>query len=232
MALPKLEVPTYELTLPSTNKKIRFRPFLVKEHKVLLTMSDASDEEVSRIVKELIDACTFNSLKVNDLPHYDVEYIFMMLRAKSISEKVDVVVTCNNCNEPYDTSFNIEDLKVENLKKVSNKIMLTDKIGLEMRHPNFTNVLKIFESENLAIVFDLVKSCIKGVFENENYYDINEQSDDEINSFLEMLTKEQFEKIEEFFLNSPKIVQELNTVCTHCNYKNYSRIEGLQNFFV
>jgi len=232
MALPKLETPTYELILPSTGKKVRFRPFLVKEHKVLLTMSEAEDSEIARIVKELVDVCTFNQLKINNLPHFDIEYIFMMLRAKSISEKVDVVITCANCNEKYDGFFNIEDLKVINQKASNDKVMLTDTIGIQLSYPNFANVIKIFESDDVRIIFDMVKGCIKGVFDHENFYDIKEQTDEEVNEFLESLTKEQFEKIEEFFVNSPKIVQEIDTECPHCQHKNKSRIEGLQNFFI
>ena len=111
MALPTLEVPTYELILPSTGAKVKFRPFLVKEHKILLTMSEADNSEVARIIRELVDVCTFKALKINDLPHFDIEYIFMYLRAKSISETVDVIVNCE-CGEKIDASFNIEDLKV------------------------------------------------------------------------------------------------------------------------
>jgi hypothetical protein len=232
MALPKLEIPTYELVQPSTGKKIKFRPFLVKEHKVLLTMAEASDDEIARIVKELVDVCTFNQLKVSELPHFDVEYIFMMLRSKSISEKVDVVITCGKCEEKYDSSFNIEDLKVINLKVASDKIMITDTIGIQLNYPNFTNVVKIFESNDAQVVFDLVKSCLKGIFDQENFYNIKEQTDEEINEFLESLTKEQFSKIEEFFINSPKIVQEIESECPSCHHKNKSRIEGLQNFFI
>ena len=109
MALPKLDTPTYELILPSTGTKVKFRPFLVKEHKILLTMSEADNSEVARIIRELVDVCTFNSLKISELPHFDIEYIFMHLRAKSISETVEVVVNCE-CGEKIDTSFNIEPL--------------------------------------------------------------------------------------------------------------------------
>lgn len=232
MALPRLDVPTYELTLPSNGKKIKFRPFLVKEHKILLTMAEASEDEIARIVKELVDTCTFNQLKVEDLPHFDVEYIFMMLRAKSISEKVDVVVTCVNCEEKYETSFNIDDIKVINNGKRQDKIMITETIGVQLTYPNFTNVVKIFESNNVGVVFDLVRSCLKGVFDAENFYDAREQSAEELNEFLESLTKEQFAKIEDFFVNSPKIVQEFNSTCPHCQHNNLSRIEGMQNFFI
>ena len=232
MALPKLETPTYELIQPSTGKKLRYRPFLVKEHKVLLTMSEASEDEVARIVKELVDVCTFNQLKTNDIPHFDVEYIFMMLRAKSIGEKVDVVITCANCGEKYDGSFNIEDLTIEKKEKLSDKVMFTNAIGIQLSYPSFTNVVKIFDSNDITDIFNLVKNCIKGVFDEDNFYDIKEQTDEEINEFLESLTKEQFAKIVEFFVDSPKIVQKIETDCPHCQHHNTSRIQGLQNFFI
>lgn len=232
MALPKLEVPTYELIQPSTNKKIRFRPFLVKEHKVLLTMAEASEDEVARIVKELVDVCTFNQLKIDDLPHFDIEYIFMMLRARSISEKVDIVVTCANCNEQYDASFNIENIHVEKNDKFTDKIMISDTIGIQMKYPTFESVVNVFENESIEVILKLVKSCIRGIFDGENFYDIKEQTDEEVEEFLLSLTKDQFTKIEEFFLWSPKIVQKVESDCPHCNHHNYSRIQGLQNFFV
>jgi hypothetical protein len=232
MALPKLETPTYELILPSTGKKLKYRPFLVKEHKVLLTMSEASEDEVARIVKELVDTCTFGTLKVNNLPHFDIEYIFMMLRAKSISEKVDVVITCANCEKTYDSSFNIEDIKIERHKDFNNKIMINNTLGIQMNYPTFDSVVNVFKSDDIGEVFNLVKSCMGGVFDNETFYDIKEQTNEEIEEFLESLTKDQFDKIEQFFLMTPKIVQRFESDCPHCNHHNFSRIQGLQNFFV
>lgn len=232
MGLPRLDVPTYELVLPSTNKKIKYRPFLVKEHKILLTMMEASDDEITRIVHELVDSCTFNALKVSELPHFDVEYIFTHLRAKSISEIVNVVVTCKNCNENYDASFNLENIKVEKNSKHSNKIMLTQDIGIEMKYPKFEDVIKILDSNDTSVVFSLVKKSITGIFQGDQYWNTNEQTDEEIDEFLNTLTKEQFVKIEEFFQSSPKVVQEFESTCSKCSTVNNSRIEGIQNFFV
>ena len=123
MALPTLEVPTYELTLPSTGEKITYRPFLVKEHKILMTLSEASDDETSRIVSNLVDVCTFNKLNAKELPHFDIEYIFMFLRARSISEVVDIVVTCVNCENKYDSSFNIENIDFKNKIRILSKVL-------------------------------------------------------------------------------------------------------------
>lgn len=232
MPLPILEVPTYELILPSTGKKVKFRPFLVKEHKILLTMSEASEDEVIRIVNEIVDVCTFNKLDIKNLPHFDIEYIFMQLRAKSISEKVEVVITCTSCNENYDTSFSIDDLKVEKKDVHNNKIMLNDNIGIEMRYPKFDNVVKVYESEKPEEVFVMVKKSIAGIFDSEQYWQADEQSDEDLETFLNSLTKEQFDSIEKFFVTAPKIVQNVESDCPKCGHHNKSKIEGLQNFFV
>lgn len=232
MSLPVLQTPTYELLLPSTNQKVKYRPFLVKEHKVLLTLDKVDDKEVSRVIKELVDVCTFNQLKIDKLPHFDIEYIFMQLRAKSIGESVAVSITCASCENKYDYSFNIEDLKVEKKDNVSNKIMLSDNVGIEMSYPKFSDVVTLYNSKDDDAVFELVKSCIVSIFDSENYFDVTLYSKEEVDAFINSLTKAQFKKIEEFLTNTPKVVQEIESDCPSCNHKNTSRIEGLQNFFV
>ena len=231
MALPKLDTPTYELILPSTGSKVKFRPFLVKEHKILLTMSEADNSEVARIIRELVDVCTFKTLKITELPHFDIEYIFMHLRAKSISETVEVVVNCE-CGEKIDTSFNIEDLKVVKPEGHSNKIMINDEIGIELKYPNIDDVVGIFASNDNQKVIELIIKNIKSIFSNEDYWDASEQTKEEVEEFIYSLTKEQFDKVEKFFVTSPKIVQTIECDCPKCGKHNVSKLEGLQNFFV
>ena len=231
MALPKLNTPTYELKLPSSGEKIRFRPFLVKEHKVLLTMSEAEDNEVSRIIRELVDVCTFKELKIKDLPHFDIEYIFMNLRAKSIGEIVDVVVNCE-CGTKIETNFNIEDLKVEVAEGHSNKIMINDDVGIEMKYPNIDEVVGVFASNDSQKIFELIINCIKAVYDQNEYWDAKDQTRAELEEFIYSLTKEQFDNVEKFFVTAPKIVQIIETDCPDCKKHNTSRLEGLQNFFV
>jgi hypothetical protein len=231
MALPKLSTPTYELKLPSSGEKIRFRPFLVKEHKVLLTMSEAEDNEVSRIIRELVDVCTFNELKIKDLPHFDIEYIFMNLRAKSIGEVVDVVVNCE-CGTKIETNFNIEDLKVEIADGHSNKIMINSEIGIEMKYPNIDEVVGVFSSNDNEKIFELIINCIKAVYDQSEYWEAKDQTRAELEEFIYSLTKEQFDSVEKFFVTAPKIVQIIETDCPECKKHNVSRLEGLQNFFV
>ena len=231
MALPKLETPTFELTLPSTGSKITFRPFLVKEHKILLTMSEADNEEVARIIRELVDVCTFKKLNIKELPHFDIEYVFLYLRAKSISETVEVVVNCE-CGEKINTSFNIEDVKVVKPENHSNKIMINDEIGIELKYPNIDDVVDIFATKDNQKVIDLVIKSIKGIYNQEDYWEAKDQSKEELEEFVYSLTKEQFSKLEQFFVTSPKIVQTIECDCPKCGKHNVSKLEGLQNFFV
>lgn len=231
MALPKLDTPTFELTLPSNNKKIKFRPFLVKEHKILLTMSEAENEEVSRIIRELVDVCTFNKLKVDDLPHFDIEYIFMNLRAKSIGEMVDVNINCE-CGNKIETQFNIEEVKVEKPKEHSNKIMLTDSVGVEMRYPTIDEVIDVFATNDNKKVVDLIIKSINTIFDTEQVWSAKEQTKEELEEFIFSLTKNQFEQLEEFFVTAPKVVQVIEADCNKCGKHNSVRLEGLQNFFV
>lgn len=195
-------------------------------------MVEASQDEVVRIITELVDVCTFNELKMSNIAHFDIEYIFMMLRAKSVSEKVDVVITCVECEEKYDASFNIEDIKVEKKEGHTNKIQLNETVGVEMKYPKFKDIVNVFDSDESEDVFKLVKNSIIGVFEGDSYYEFEEHTEEEKEDFLYSLTKEQFSKIEEFFVSSPKVVQQLETDCPKCSHHNTSRIEGLQNFFV
>jgi len=231
MALPKLNTPTYQLTLPSTGKKVIYRPFLVKEHKILLTMSESDDTEVARIIKELVDVCTFNKLDVSKLPHFDIEYIFMNLRAKSIGERVEVVVNCD-CGEKIETSFSIDDLIVETNNSGMNKIMLDEVHGIEMDYPCFEDVVGIYSSDDSNKIVRLIIQCIRGVFDNENYWEAKDQSPEELEEFVLSLTKTQFDKIEEFFINAPKVVQIVECDCPKCGKHNTNRLEGLSNFFV
>jgi hypothetical protein len=231
MALPKLESPVFELNLPSTGKKIKFRPFLVKEHKVLLTMSEAENEEVWRIIRDLVDVCTFNKLNVDELAHFDIEFIFLHLRAKSIGEQVDVILNCE-CGNKIETSYNIEDVKIEKKPDHSNKIQLNDTFGVEMKYPTLEKVIDVFGSNNNAKVIELILESIKGIYDTENYWDVKDHTKEELEEFVFSLTKQQFEKVEEFFVTAPKVVQTIEADCPKCGKHNVSKLEGLQNFFV
>lgn len=231
MALPKLNTPTYELKLPSTGKTVKYRPFLVREHKILLTLKDADEVEVLRVIKDLVDVCTFNKLKINDLANFDIEYIFIQLRAKSIGETLDLIINCE-CGNKIEHTANLMDAKVIKKDDHKNKIQLTDTIGVEMRYPTYEEVIKAYEKDNQEDLIKLVIKCIKGVYDSKNYWDSSEQSEEEILEFVNDFTRKQFDQIEQFFLTMPRLEQTIEADCDKCNKHNIITLEGLQSFFV
>jgi len=231
MALPILETPTYELNLPSTGKKVKYRPFLVKEYKILLTSVEADTSEITRIVTELVDNCTFNKLDISKLAHFDVEYLFLNIRAKSISETADIVINCD-CGTKIDYTLDITNLKVVKDDKSTNKVMLTEDVGVVLRYPKFEEMLDIRDNANSTRVVELITDCVDAVFTKDDYFDKTSYTNEELSSFISSFTKQQFDKLEEFFRNIPKIVQHIEVDCPSCKKHNEVDLEGLQNFFV
>jgi hypothetical protein len=231
MALPILETPSYELILPSTNKKVKYRPFLVKEYKILLTSVEADVNEISRIVTELVDNCTFNKLDISKLAHFDVEYLFLNIRAKSISETADIVINCE-CGTKIDYTLEITNLKVVKDEKTTNKVMLTEDVGVVLRYPKFDEMLDIRDNANSTRVVELITDCVDAVFTKDDYFDKDSYTNEELSTFISSFTKKQFDKLEEFFRNIPKIVQHIEVDCPSCKKHNEVDLEGLQNFFV
>lgn len=230
MALPKLETPIYELILPSTGEKISFRPFLVKEYKILLTTLDSENNEINRVVTELVDACTFNKLKIDTLANFDIEYIFLNMRAKSIGEITNLLLTCNNCENQMSLDLNLTKATVEKSAEHTSKINLTDTIILEMRYPKFEEMINIYQNFKSESVVELLCNCIKNVYTDEQLYD--SYTKEELIEFVNSFSKSQFELLEKFFLTMPKVVQHVEQECPACKAHNELNLEGLQNFFV
>lgn len=229
--LPVLETPTYEIEIPSTKKKVKYRPFLVKEHKILMTLAEADTNEVAKVIKELIDVCTFKTLNVDKLSNFDIEYLFLNLRAKSIGEKVKVIVTCT-CGNEINHSVDLNDLKIERQAEVSNKVEFGDGIGLILRYPTFNEMLELYENRNNEKLFLTISKCIDTIYTKDESFDRSSFTDEEADAFLSQLTKEQFKKIEDFFVNLPKVVQHIEVECDKCGNVNKTKMEGLENFFV
>ena len=231
MALPILDTPTYELEVPSTKQKVKYRPFLVKEHKILMTLAEADTSEVSRVLKELIDICTFKKLNIKKLSNFDVEYIFLNLRAKSIGENVKVIVNCN-CGNEIEHSIDLNKVRIDKKGSLSNKIEIKNGIGVILRYPSFEEMIELYENKDNAKVFFTISKCIDTIYTKEDVHDRNSFTDEEAEDFLSQMTKEEFKKIEEFFINLPRVVQDIKVKCDKCGKLNETKMEGLENFFV
>ena len=160
MSLPKLEVPTYELTIPSTGKKTKYRPFLVKEYKTLLMTKESDDADISRIMEEIVDVCTFNKLNMNALASFDIEYIFLKMRSKAVGEKLDLILTCRECENRIDFNINLDKIELKKDKEHTHKFMLNESVGIEMKYPRFRINLPDLIQTGLDNYFEEIEKCI------------------------------------------------------------------------
>lgn len=240
MALPVIDTPVYEIELPASKKRVNFRPFLVKEQKNLLMAMEADDKEsIERNVKYILQNCTLSKdIDINSLPVVDVEYYFLQLRAKSVGEIVDNKYICNNvvdgkmCNNKMDVQIDLNDIKVEMDENINDYIQVTPTIGIKLNYPKFSTMEKLKStSSSVDMAFDIVSDSIEYIFDGDQYYYANETDPKELMDFIESMNTEQFNKIEQFFKNLPRLKKKLEFTCTKCGFDHKIEVEGLENFF-
>jgi len=236
MALPKLGYPTFELELPSTGKTIKYRPFLVKEEKVLLMALESKDEkQVISAVKDLIKNCVITRIKVDTLPSFDLEYLFLKIRGASIGENITLTVTCLDDNETQvEANININDVEILKPEGHDKKIMFNDKTGLVMRYPSMQEFIdreflqKEMKTED---VYGFIADSIDQIFDDEEVYDSSTTTKKEFRTFVDSLTTKQFEKIQKFYETSPKLSHTFKVINPKTGKESSYTIEGLQSFF-
>ena len=236
MALPKLGYPTFELELPSTGKTIKYRPFLVKEEKVLLMALESKDEkQVVSAVKDLIKNCVITRIKVDNLPSFDLEYLFLKIRGASIGENITLTVTCLDDNETQvEANININDVEILKPEGHDKRIMFDDKTGLVMKYPSMKEFVdreflqKEMKTED---VYGFIADSIDQIFDDEEVYDSSTTTKKEFRTFVDNLTTKQFEKIQEFYTTCPKLSHTFKVVNPKTGKESSYTIEGLQSFF-
>ena len=239
MALPRIDTPIYELRLPLSGRLIKFRPFLVKEQKNLMMAIEANDKEtIERNVKQVLHNCTLTeNIVIESLPVVDVEYYFLQLRARSVGEVVQNKYICNNevdgvkCGNRMSVDLNLLDI---NVTKNDNDdvIQITDKISIKLKYPEFSTMEKISEKNNsVDVAFQMISDSVEYIFDGEQYYYANETPAAELMEFIESLNTEQFNKIEKFFENLPKLNKKVEIKCNKCGYDHSVMVEGLESFF-
>lgn len=237
MPLPKISTPTYELVLPSSGKKIKYRPFLVREEKVLIIAMESEDEkQIATAVKDVIKDCIVTrGVKVDDLATFDIEYLFLNIRGKSVGEDVEVLVTCPDDGETQvPTVINLDDIKVQMGKDHSKDIILDADLTLRMKYPSMTEFVKNnFSGEEITVegTFDLISSCIEQVFNEEESWSASDCTKKEMNEFLEQLSSKQFKEIEKFFETMPKLSHTVKVKNPNTGVDNEILLEGLNAFF-
>ena len=236
MALPTMDLPTYELEVPSTSKKIKFRPFLVKEEKVLLMALETDDDtNIRNAVHELLKNCISSRIKLDNLATFDLEYIFLNIRAVSVGEVVEINVTCQD-DEKTQVRYNLNltDVKVSFPEGHSNKIMLTDNLGVIMKYPSFNRFVDSqFAAKEITedTVIDIIAESIDQIFQGEDVFDESTTSPKEFREFVESLTNAQMEKLQRFFATSPKLEHKFKVTNPNTNVESEYVLQGLASFF-
>ena len=236
MALPKIETPTYELTLPSQDIKVKYRPFLVKEEKILLmALESQKSDEIFQATKQIVSSCTFDALKVEELPTFDLEYIFLQIRAKSVGETTKFKVLCPVDKKTYaDVEVDLTKVNVEVDDKHTNKLVVDEKrnLGVVLKYPTM-NVLKSGTMENPTTeqIFDVLTECVDHIYEGDKIYPAKDSTPQEIKEFFEDLSQDSFVKIKNFFDTMPRLRHEVEVTNPVTNVKSKVVLSGLNDFF-
>jgi len=236
MALPKLDIPIYELVVPSTDEKIKYRPFLIKEEKILLiAMESGQNEDVIQGVKQIVSECTFNKLKLGNMPMFDVEYIFLQIRSKSVGEVSKLKVLCKDDGKTYaNVEVDLTEIEVQVNDDHTNKIELTAEMSVIMKYPTIdsfsTAGISDITAENML---DVIVACIDKIYDKkgEEVYDSKDSTKKELMDFVEQMNTTQFQDVQAFFDSMPKLRHEITVVNPKTKKENIVTLTGLNDFF-
>ena len=236
MALPKLTTPTYELEIPSTDEKLNYRPFLVKEEKILLmSMESGKNSDIIGAVKQIVSECTFNKINLSTLPMFDVEYIFLQIRSKSVGETSKLRLLCPDDNKTYaDVEINLPDVKVQVEDGHNNKIELDNDMGIIMTYPTIDTFIKNeVQTVNAGNMLDIVGTCILQIYEQkgEKVYEAKDSTKKELTEFIESLQTKHFQKLQDFFDTMPKLKHTIKITNPKTKKVSEVTLNGLNDFF-
>jgi hypothetical protein len=236
MALPKLTTPTYELEIPSTDEKIKYRPFLVKEEKILMmALESKSSADITQAVKDIVMECTFNKVNISNMPMFDVEYIFLSIRSKSVGEVSKLKLLCPDDKKTYaEVELNLNDVKVQVGEDHTNKIELDKGMGIIMRYPTIDSFSETgIKDINPGNMLDVISTCILQIYEKngEKTYDPKDQTKKEVIEFIEQLNTKQFREVQKFFETMPKLKHEITIKNPKTKKESKVTLTGLNDFF-
>ena len=236
MALPKLTTPTYELEIPSTDEKIKYRPFLVKEEKILMmAMESKTSSDITQAVKDIVSECTFNKVKIDDMPMFDVEYIFLNIRSKSVGEVSKLKLLCPDDGKTYaDVEVNLNEVKVQVGDDHTNKIELGNGMGMIMKYPTIDSFKESgIKDINPNNMLEVISTCILQIYEEEGkkVYDTKDQTKKEVTDWIEQLNTKQFKDVQNFFDTMPKLKHEITIKNPKTKKESKIMLNGLNDFF-
>ena len=236
MALPKIDVPRYPVTIPSTGEEFIMRPYLVKEEKILLLAMESQDpKQIALAIRNLITNCIEGDVDIDTLAGFDIEKLFLELRGISVGEKIQLQTKCQNeeCEHPNGVEIDIKDVTLKDYNPEDSIIKLSDSVGVTMKYPTL-EILGEMDPEKLESIetlMDIITSCINTIFDDENVFDCKKENIEEVRDFIDNLTSDQFQLISNFFQNTPVLEYDLKFVCEKCEHENSYELRGLQSFF-
>lgn len=237
MPLPVISTPTYELYLPVTGKKIKYRPFLVKEEKILIIAMESEDEkQIGRAVKDVLSNCILTrGVKVDKLPTFEIEYLFLHVRGKSVGESVDLLITCPDDEQTQvPIGIDLDDIQIEVVNEHNRDIVLDDNYTMRMKYPSLDQFIKSnFNQTDVSVdeTFDLISGCIEQVFSADEAWSASDCTKKELFAFLEQLNSKQFQAVEKFFETMPKLSHSVKVKNPNTGVENDVVLEGLASFF-
>lgn len=234
MNLPKIETPKYQLTIPSTKKEVSYRPFLVKEEKILLVAQETGQEsDMLLAMRDIVSSCTFGEVNISELASFDLEYIFLKLRAKSIGEEAEIGIKCEACGEINKVAVNVDAIEVTKGEPLPNKIQLTEEIGIVPQYIKVSDLISISKEKDKGdILTASIAASIENIYDENNVYPIAEASDSDTKEFIESLNKEQIGKLEAVVTGAPKLQETISFSCSKCGVENEKVLTGIESFFV
>lgn len=242
--LPKLDVPIYEVTLISTGKTVRIRPFLVKEQKLFLMASESEDQkETVNVIRQVLKNCILDEIDVDGLPTFDLEWLFINLRARSVEEVVELRYRCNNklkdehgeeksCGGAVEFDLNLLEITPTKNPEHTNKIQLTDNLGVCLKYPTFEMIQKYETMDENDVMMNVLVDCIDYIYDKDSVYYAKDTTKEELIDFVDNLQQVHLEKIKKFFDTLPEIKKDVHFKCPKCGYEEDIEIKGMQNFFV
>jgi len=242
--LPKIDVPVYSVKLISNDKTLQFRPFTVKEEKLFLMANESEDlNSVVDTIKQILNNCILDEFDINSLPLFDIEYLFLNMRARSISEDINLKYKCNNnildeetkeekkCNNVVEIDLNVLDIKPEKQESHTSKIEITERMGMVMKYPSF-ETLKNFDIENQSdSIIKTTIGCIDYIYDQDSIYYAKDNTEEELIEFVESMQAKDLEKIKTFFDTMPKMKRDIDFKCNKCGHEEKVELEGIQSFF-
>lgn len=233
MALPRPLLPMYELTLPSNGQVVKFRPFIMKEEKLLLIALESGEEiRMLDAIHDIVGACTDGVVDTTTAPLFDVQYAFLQIRAKSVAEVSDFVIACGECKHRVNEEIDLTKIQVEKVEGHTNKIYLTKEMGVIMKYPTIKHLDVLAHYKTSDEVYRVIAACIDTVFNNDELMKASDETVDEVLAFIDNLPVSQFNKIQAFFKTMPVLRHEHKFKCPKCGKENILTLEGIESFFV